>query len=107
MNWKKSFYNLRDNIGVILGTGMAISTLTLAAYFLIDRTTLHDSRLNRILRNTDTNQDYVLEETELQELYKRTGKVFVPNFSNPKEDFSYNEVRKLNAQFGKSEWNDS
>lgn len=84
MKLKNIFENTMESILVgTIGLGMLAG-----ASYLINGVILRDYHLNELLRKTDTNQNYVLEETELRELYRKANIPFDLQNSNPRNDLS-------------------
>ena len=81
-NFNKGIEKITET--VLLGT-LGLGMLAGISY-LVNGVILRDYHINEILRNADSNQNYILEENELQELYRKANIPFDPRNSNPRKD---------------------
>lgn len=95
MKLKNIFENTMESIFV--GT-IGLSMLAGASY-LINGLMLRDYHLNELLRKADTNQNYVLEETELRELYRKANIPFYLQNSNPRNDLDFWDIAVLPLKY--------
>jgi len=91
MNLKNMFENTME--GIL--TGITGLSMVAGISYLLNGVMLRDYYFNKLLRKADTNQNYVLEETELRELYRRAKIPFDPQNSNPRKDFDFLDIAIL------------
>lgn len=95
MKLKNIFENTMESI--LVGT-IGLSMLAGASY-LINGVMLRDYHLNKLLRKAGTNQNYILEETELRELYRKANILFDLQNSNPRNDLSIWNIAVLTLKY--------
>ena len=91
MNLKNMFENTME--GIL--TGITGLSMVAGISYLLNGVMLRDYYFNKLLRKADTNQNYVLEETELRELSRRAKIPFDPQNSDPRKDLDFLDIAIL------------